>query len=159
MDDKMFTDRFEADYRAKYQVLPKAFTALDFVGALGSIHGALLYSRLFLPRFVEVDGFVFLQDVVADEGGEGGIRKLIQDCGDGYEVEKSLNSFDLTLNLPNHLLENAAGDDLLLAEQLATLWLLRLQSLYPAKDFFVGVFSDDGETGVFFHQQNPATHP
>lgn len=56
MDDAQFKTRFEGEYRARYEgASPTGFTVLDYVGALGSVSGALLYTKLFLPDFVEVD--------------------------------------------------------------------------------------------------------
>jgi hypothetical protein len=119
MDDKTFISRFERNYRSKYEgALPNAFTALDFVGALGSVQEALLYSRLFLPEFVEMDGMVFLKDSAEDYGGLEGIRELLQEYGDPRTVEKTLNNFIIDLNFPNRLEESISGDDRLLAEQL-----------------------------------------
>jgi hypothetical protein len=67
MDDKKFRARFERPYRVKNDGAdPAGFTALDFVGALGSVGNALLYSRLFWPEFIEVDGMVFIKDYVDD---------------------------------------------------------------------------------------------
>jgi len=130
MNDETFSARFESEYRNMYSASPEKFTALDYVGALGSIREALLYSRLFLPEFIEVDGMVFLQDIFEDAGGQDAIRKLHGRYGDKRKVEESLNSFDLKLNLPNQLGKNAPDDDRMLAEQLAVAWRLRLQQLY-----------------------------
>ncbi len=152
MKEAKFQAQFESDYRAMYRASPDGFTDLDFVGALGSIHGALLYSRLFLPDFTECNGMIFLRDVFEDAGGEDAINRLYAEYGDRCKIEQSLNSFDLTLNLPNQLTVNGAGDAQLLAQQLVTAWRLRLQNAYPERTFMVSVFDDDGEAGVVFYQ-------
>lgn len=154
MDDNVFAARFARDYRAMYEgASPTDFTALDFVGALGSVSGALLYARLFLPEFVEVDGMVFLKETVAEAGGPEGIRRLRSEAADSHDVEKRLNSFHINLNFPNRLKDNSEEDDRLLAEQLADMWGLRLQQLYPARRFEVRVVDEDGEASVCFHQE------
>ena len=157
MDDNLFRARFERRYRAEYDdAVPADFTALDFVGALGSIGTALLYSRLFCPEFIEVDGMVFLKDFVEDLGGPEGIRGLRDDSGGGQHIEKSINNFDVNLNFPNHPEHNADGDDLVLANRLATMWSLRLQQLYPKRSFHVEVIDDNGSPCVSFFQEDGA---
>ncbi len=153
MDDNLFKARFERQYRANYDGAdPAGFTALDFVGALGSVGNALLYSRLFWPEFIEVDGMVFLKDFVDDLGGPEGIRKMRDDPGRGQSVQESINNFDVNLSFPNHPEENAEGDDLLLANQLAKMWSLRLQQLYPHRSFQVEANEDDGSPCVRFFE-------
>lgn len=154
MDDKLFRARFEGQYRAKYDGAdPAGFTALDFVGALGSIGNALLYSRLFWPEFIEVDGVVFLKDFVDDLGGPDAIRKMRVDLRGEQSIEKSVNNFDVNLSFPNHPEENAEGDDLLLANQLANMWSLRLQQLYTHRRFHVEVTEDNGSPCVSFYEE------
>jgi hypothetical protein len=154
MDDKKFRARFEGPYRVKNNgVDPAGFTALDFVGALGSVGNALLYSRLFWPEFVEVDGMVFIKDYVDDLGGADVIRKMRDDIGEGQSIEKNINNFDVNLNFPNHPEENAEGDDLLLAKQLAKMWSMRLQHLYTRRRFRVEVNGDNGSPCVSFVEE------
>jgi hypothetical protein len=154
MDDNLFRVRFEGRYRAKYDGAdPAGFTAFDFVGALGSIGNALLYSRLFFPEFIEVDGMVFVKDLADDCGGMDGIRKKRVDIGNDQSLEKSVNNFDVNLSLPNHPDENADGDDLLLAGQLAKTWSLRLQQLYSHRKFHVEVNDDNGSPCVSFFEE------
>ncbi|HEY0795006.1 MAG TPA: hypothetical protein VGD64_04425 [Acidisarcina sp.] len=154
MDDNLFRTRFERQYRAEYDGAdPAGFTALDFVGALGSVGNALLYSKLFWPEFIEVDGVVFLKDFVDDLGGPEGIRKRCNDLGCGQSIDKSINNFDVNLSFPNHPEENAEGDDLLLANQLAELWTLRLQQLYAHRRFHVEVNEDNGSPCVSFFEE------
>jgi len=154
VDDNQFRARFEGQYRAKYdRADPAGFTALDFVGALGSVGNALLYSRLFWPEFVEIDGMVFLKDFADDVGGPDGIRKMRDDLGDGESIEKTVNNFDVNLNFPNHPEENAEGDDLLLATQLAEMWSSRLQRLYAHRRFRVEVYEDNGSPCVSFFEE------
>lgn len=152
MDDKAFAVRFESDYRSMYDgASPTEFTALDFVGALGSISGALLYSKLFSPDFVECDGMIFIKDLLEDLGKDG-VVKLYQQYTDRRDVEKQVNHFNLTLNLPNRLNENEPGDDRRLADQLAKMWSLQLHQKYSGRLFDVRVFEKDGEAIVSFHQ-------
>jgi hypothetical protein len=153
VDDNLFKARFERQYRVKYDGAdPVGFTALDFVGALGSVGNALLYSRLFWPEFIDIDGMVFLKDCVDDLGGPEGIRKMRSDLGRGQSLEKSINNFDVNLGFPNHPEENAEGDDLLLANQLAKLWSLRLRQQYPHRSFQVEVNEDNGSPCVCFFE-------
>ena len=154
MDDATFKARFDGDYRARYEgASPTDFTALDFVGALGSVGDALLYARLFLPEFAEVDGMVFLKDTVDDAGGPEGIRKSRDQFANQRDCERSLNLFQIYLNFPNHLRESVEGDDRLLAEQLVNAWALRLRQLYPTRKFHVSVIEEDAETSVSFYQE------
>ena len=155
MNDKTFMARFDSDYRAAYDgASPENFNALDFVSALGSVSGALLYSRLFLPEFVEVDGMILLKESIEDAGGSEGAKDLYRQYGSKGKVEQALNAFYINLNFPNHLNTNAPGDDRLLAEQLAVTWSLRLRQLYPDRAFIVRQFEEDGEAGVLFCQAN-----
>ena len=41
----------------------KPFDRADYLHAHGSFRDALLYSTLFAPEFIEVEGFVFLKDI------------------------------------------------------------------------------------------------
>ncbi|MEI9814646.1 MAG: hypothetical protein WDO18_19275 [Acidobacteriota bacterium] len=150
--DSSFKAQFDGHYRKLYSTAPEAFTNLDFIGALGSVHDALLYSKLFVPDFIEIDDMVFLADVLTDSGGEPEVKRLLKDLRDPREVEATLNYFDLALNLPNRLNEMVDGDDRLLAGQIATAWRSRLRDLYPTKTFFVNVDAQDGAIAVVFHQ-------
>ncbi len=154
MDDNLFRARFEKRYRAKYDAAdPAEFTALDFVGALGSVSDALLYSRLFWPEFVELDGNVFLKDFVDDLGGPDRVRKMRDTLGGGQSIEKSINNFDINLSFPNDLEKNAEGDDLLLANQLARMWSLQLRQLYTDRKFHVEITEDNGSPCVSFFEE------
>lgn len=153
MDDSTFMTRFYPAYRSAYDgALPTGFTALDFVGALGSVSGALLYSRLLLPEFVEVDGMILLKDVVDDLGGPQGVRARRPQYPDAISLEQELNTFCINLNFPNSLKDSVEGDDRLLAEQLALAWKSRLCQVYPNREFATGVIEEEGEASVFFHQ-------
>ena len=154
METSDFRTRFELLYRSQYDgAEPTDFTPLDFVGALGSIGNALLYSKLFLPDFIEVDGSVFIKDFVDDLGGPDGVRRLRSKIGGGRVLERAINSFDINLNLPNRLNENSEGDDLLLAYQLAKMWGLRLRELYADRRFHVWVEDADCPPTVIFNEE------
>jgi len=152
MKEEAFRVRFTESYRSRYNGAdPAKFSGLDFVGALGCTSEALLYSRLFLPNLMEIDGMIFLSDSV--DGGPDGVRDLHERYGHGLQVEKTLNYFQINLNFPNRVSENMEGDDRLLAEQLADSWALRLQHTYPGREFVMEILDDDGEAAVSFHQK------
>ena len=96
---------------------------------------------------------VFLKDFVDDLGGPDAIRKMRVDLRAKQSIEKSVNNFDVNLSFPNHPEENAEGDDLLLANQLANMWSLRLQQLYTDRRFQVEVTEDNGSPCVSFYEE------
>ena len=75
------------------------------------------------------------------------------DIGERQSIEKNINNFDVNLNFPNHPEENDEGDDLLLANQLAKMWSLRLQQIYTHRRFHVEVNEDNGSPCVSFFEQ------
>jgi hypothetical protein len=154
MDEQAFKDRFESTYRARYEgQTPTNFTSLDFISALGSISSALLYSKLFLPEFSEVDGMVFLKDLLDDAGGSEGVKQLLIKLGnDSILVEKAINCVQINLSFPTRVREDIDGDDRLLAEELANAWRVVLRDRYPSRQFVLEVLDEDGEATIRFHQ-------
>jgi hypothetical protein len=153
MQEEAFKRRFAETYKSRYSgAQPTNFTALDFVGALGCVGEALLYSKLFLPDLVEIDGMILLSDFVEDAGGTQAVRELFERFGNASEVERTLNHFQVNLNFPNRLAENHDGDEYALAKELANAWTLWLRKNYPGRTFVVRVLNEKGEASVCFHQ-------
>jgi len=154
MDEQAFSIRFAKSYQSQYNgEEPTNFTSLDFVGSLGCISDALLYSKLFLPDLIEIEGMVLLKDFVEDAGGPESVRQLLAEGGgDPTTLEKRVNCLQINLSFPVRRPQDIAGDDHLLARELATSWTLILQKNYPDRRFMAQVLDEDGEASVYFYQ-------
>jgi hypothetical protein len=117
---------------------------------------ALLYSRIFWPSFVEIEGMVFLEGTFEDESDMRRLREAIERySGDPESVEESFNFHELDL-LFGGLQGTSAEDDDLLAERLTAMWKARLRDLFSNRQFLVEVVrpdpSEGHELGVVFHE-------
>ncbi len=134
------------------------YNVLDFVYRYGSALEALMYSRLFWPEFVEIEGMVFLKEVVEDPKVCEAIRDYLQRTGDRTEVERSFNEKIVTTELLGKDLTGTTDDQIdWIEERLCEMWKARLSSLYPDCRFKVEVTDLDpadpeGETAITFYQ-------
>ncbi len=116
---------------------------------------ALLYSRIFWPNFVEIEGMVFLEGTFEDEADMQRLREAIERySGDHDKVEESFNFQELDLLFG--LQGTSEEDDEWLAERLTAMWKARLHDLFPNRQFLVEVVrpdpSEGHELGVIFHE-------
>ena len=136
------------------------FDMLDFVAALGSTLDALMYSRLFWPEFVEIEGMVFLKESMEDEDDRRRLADALERYGgDRTRTEQSFN----LVEVPSDLFTMRKGDTTeeearWLAQRLAQVWLACLRYRYPGRDFVMEVLDPEetgGEVGVIFYQRRP----
>ena len=134
---------------------PVGFNVLDFVHAIGSGLDALMYSRLFWPEFVVVDGMVFRKETIEDMAD----REMLVTATHRYEGRKELIEQDLNFVEVAHLFGARAGESgeaqyWDLAELLAQMWECRLRTAFPTRRFAVEVVPGDEPSlvGVVFYQ-------
>jgi hypothetical protein len=130
------------------------FTLADFVYAAGSPIDALLYSRLFWPELLEVDGAVLLRDGVEDEDDLARVRASVRERGP-VETERRFNLRELSDLFGKGLAEIDDDHAEILLARLAEMWRGRLQQQFPGRPFTVEVLTADetgGDIGICFHQ-------
>jgi hypothetical protein len=122
----------------------------DFLHERGSTLGALTYSVLFAPAFVEIEGFVFITDLTP--GPAGGAEEIaVQLRAARAKSDEDLRNLLASYNWMEvpYLFGNNRGSDLevsTLARAVADAWRARLRGLYPDRHFEVRVVPE-GETG------------
>lgn len=133
------------------------FSVLDFLGPIGSPLHALMYARLFWPDFVELDGMVFRQEVMADDLDYANARRMLSDVGgDREQLEKILNLTEIPSAIfSKAVLESTDEEDRMLAKYLCEMWSARLAQVFPDRSFLVELVEPEdtgGEIGVVFFQ-------
>lgn len=137
---------------------PSSFDVRDMIYAFGSPLTAIMYSRLFWPEFVEIDGMVFMEGTIEDEGDRRQLTLAFERCGkDRSLTERSFN----LVEVPAHLFGRNAGEtteaeDFWFAQRLRDMWDARLKTLYPERRFVVEVLTPEttgGEVGIIFYQK------
>jgi|SRR5215208_3307734 len=139
------------------------FDVLDFVAAFGSPLQALLYSRLFWPEFVEIDGMVFLKESMEEEDDRRRLAEALEHYGgDLTRTEQAFNLVEVPSMLftgYEALNETTEEENLWLAQRLAEIWRACLIHRYPGRDFVVEVLEEDtgggDPVGVIFYQRRP----
>ena len=123
----------------------------DYLHAFGNVRDALLYSTLFVPDFVEVEGCVFLKEMgVEPEGGwaevAAAIRRARETSTDA--LKRCVDSFNW-VEVPYLVGATSAAPEEeieVLAEVIAQAWRARLHDCFPDRRFTVRIF-DPAETG------------
>ena len=132
------------------------FNFFDFLHIQGSPLDALFYSRLFWPKFIEINGMVFLKETVEDDD-KGRLYETLQYYnGDKTETEKSYNLIEVPSLFGKNLDETSDDEDFILANRLAEMWYQRLQTVFPDRNFTVKILSAEetgGEVGVIFYTE------
>lgn len=135
------------------------FNTFDFVHAFGSPVMALMYSRIFWPMFVELDGMIFLKSTVEDDEDINRIRRTLHSFhGDSMRTEMAFNLVEIPSIFGGKSGETTDEEDQWLADTIAEMWKWRLESEFPEKCFEVRVESPDdtgAEIAVVFFQVVP----
>ena len=127
---------------------------MDFIYALGSPVDALLYSRLFWPDLVEIEGAILLRDCVEAEDDVARVRASVRERGPA-ETEKAFNLREFSDLFGNELAGIEDHEAELLLTRLAEMWSGRLKAQRPEHRFAVEVVSTDetgGDIGIVFYQ-------
>gem|GEM_PF-978193 len=134
------------------------FEEVDFLHVYGDPIQALLYSALFCPETVEVDGMVFLTLQVSDRDDVERVRRYLIDVeGNRQAVESSFNFVEVPYLFGAS--PSTDEDDLLLAERLADSWRAWLSYIHPDRQFVVEVLSPEvtgSVVGIHFFQDCPS---
>jgi hypothetical protein len=126
------------------------FDRSDYLHAFGNVRDALLYSALFTPELVDVEGFVFLKELGVLPQGEwpevtAGIRAARETSLE--TLKRYIGSFNW-VEVP-YLFADGRGSDQdgeVLAQVVAQAWRARLQDQFPDRRFIVRILSP-AETG------------
>jgi hypothetical protein len=126
------------------------WSAADFLHERGSVQAALSYIALFMPRFAEIEGEIFFEDLgVEAQGGRDGLAEKVRqlEAQSPQALAHFVNGCNW-LELP-YVFRDASGTDeayRLLATLLAEAWSSRLRSLFPNRTFRTRVIEPE-ETG------------
>lgn len=128
-------------------------TLMDMVHEFGSGEAALLYSCLFVPRFVEIDGSVLI-NLDSSNLNETFRAAKSESKLSVSEIEASFNFLELPYIFSDR---SATFEELrLLAAQIREAWECHLRAKYPTRRFAVNVVGADvtGEDiGIQFNEQ------
>ena len=156
MNEKKIIDRLKKKYS---NVDTTNFNLFDFIHSVGSGLEALMYSKLFWPDFVEIDGMIFLKDwTIEDEDDINRIRKTFEDLGrDPQETEKFVNLIEIPYMFGQRIGEIEDDEYYWLAEIICVMWRCRLGLLYPNRKFVVEITDpengNNGGLAVVFYQE------
>ncbi len=130
-----------------------SFHVLDFASAFGSPLEALVYSRLFWPDFLEIEGAVVPAVLHESEQDLSRIHEMLALGSTPAQVEQALNRFEIPSDFfASHRQPTTDEENLELAERLAQTWRARLSQLFPDQTFHVAVETapDEQPTLTFF---------
>jgi hypothetical protein len=125
---------------------PPNHNLTDFLYEYGSVQGALLHARLFVPEFRVIAGRVILDDGYAPEAYLKAVSKsetgsVDPDSFNYVEVFYMFADRETGIDIHNY------DDDEVLAELIAEAWRCRLAALFPERKFVVDVTPGD-ESGL-----------
>ena len=130
------------------------FRLRDFIYAEGSPVDALLYSSLFWPELLEVDGAILLRATVEDDDGLARIRAVVRERGP-VETERRFNLWDFSDLFGNGLADINDDEAELLMTRLAEMWRCRLHAQFPDRRFALEVLTPEdtgGDIAILFYQ-------
>ncbi|THJ24624.1 MAG: hypothetical protein CAF45_005485 [Nitrospira sp. CG24E] len=114
-----------------------------------------IYSQLFWPEFVEIDGMVFLQDTIEDSEDRKRLNEaLLRYRGDKTKAEQAFNLVEIPSLFGKSSLETTDQEDVFLADRLIEMWRCRLKIVFPNREFLIRMVSakeTGGELAVMFH--------
>ncbi len=121
----------------------------EYVAAVGNAAGALLYSVMYCPPLMEIDGMVLqaIQTTMEPEEYPEAVRRALEDLGgDHRQVESSFNLVYVKRMFNPDRRDTTDDEEMLLAEVLAEAWRAWLHWKYPGRSFVVEVLNKE-ETG------------
>ena len=136
------------------------FNAMDYIHRFTSPLLALLFSELFWPNFIEIDGMVFLEGTFEDDSDLRRLKKAEARYGNNrVKIEASFNTIEVPFIFGSRMGDTTDEEDIILAQTLASMWRARLTEKFPCRKFKVRVASSEetgGEIAVVFYQINDA---
>jgi hypothetical protein len=123
----------------------------DYLHAFGNLRDPLLYAALFVPEFVEVEGFIFLKELgVQLEGGwaevAGAVERARQTSTEA--LKRSVDNFNW-VEVPYLVIDDGSASEQeieVLAGAIAQGWRGQLRDRFPDRCFVVRVLNP-AETG------------
>jgi len=124
-------------------------TPLDHIWAFGRIQDALLYSSLYVPSFIEVEGSVLFERDEADLIERFLSRKRRSDWP-LWKVEASFNYVEVShLFNPPQSRNATEPDHLMLTQRVAEAWKGRLTLLFPGRRFEFAILTPDRASELY----------
>ena len=124
----------------------------DLIYQCGDMVSALLYSTIFFPEFIEVDGSILLKNNVPDvetRFRSGGAESNLSLA----ESEASFNSVEVGYIFSTRPISSFDTDTSALEQKLAKIiadaWRCRLKDLYPTRIFSVSVLTPEESGSVY----------
>ncbi len=123
----------------------------DLIFQCGDMVSALLYSTIFFPDFIEVDGSIILRDNVHDaenqfRSGKAEAQMTLA------ALEAAFNSVEVGYIFSTRPISDSDTDtsplERKLAEIIAYSWKLKLKDLYPSRVFSVSVLTAEESGSV-----------
>ncbi|WP_145754880.1 hypothetical protein [Nitrospirillum amazonense] len=110
--------------------------------------GAFLYSALFMPTILEVEGSIII-DLFSGEIQERFLKKKSEWKGSIQELEASFNFFELPYLFGiEHRMETSDAEDACLCEIIANVWRSLLRETYPERRIIVECLSPEESGSV-----------
>lgn len=123
------------------------FDALDYIHKYGKGSWALLFSNLFVPDFIELDGSVLLANTArSDEAKERFTTALTNKQMTRPELESSFNLLEVGYLFDAAGRDTSETDDMILAQSIGEALRRSLLAMYPNREFEVRV-STPSESG------------
>jgi len=123
--------------------------ATDLLGQYGDMRYALLYSKIFFPEFVEVDGSIFLKVDEDDKRAELFSVRRKTSTMPLAQSEASFNSEEVGYLFRRDHQISSDAIEIKLAHIIADAWRDRLSRLYPSRTFSVSVLDPDESGSVY----------
>ena len=136
-------------YSARKQALQKIFglndgiDEFDFLHEHGTATQALLYSILFVPKFVELDGSILLECNVSTEESKKRFLDSIEGEFGRENIEASFNFVEIGYLFNAQKMDTTDEQDFILAQNIAQAWEAMLQFLYPTRKFIVEIINPE----------------
>jgi len=135
------------------------YDEFDYVHLFGRAQQALLLAAIFVPKFIEFQGSVFLAQA-AREGSLGHFQASIASSSMTLEaLEASFNRIEVPYLFPTSGQDVPDSEWTVLAELIAQSWRAHLAINYPSRSFMVSVAPAAGEEEItvgFFEVRSPS---
>ena len=114
----------------------------------------LLYSSLFWPELLEVDGAILLRATVEDDEDLARIRAVVRELGP-VEAERRFNLWEFSDLFGNGLDDIGDDEAELLLTRLAEIWRCRLRAQFRERRFALEVLASEdtsSDIAIVFYQ-------
>ena len=139
-----------SNFNKFYEGDNREFNALDYIHKYESPIRGLLFSKLFWPELVEVEGAVFLSSVVEDSSDRERVKRCFEESKSIKYIESSFNLLDWEMLFGKRNSDTNDNESYELLNVLQLCWEACLKKSYPKRDFTVEV--DENDLSITFFQ-------